>query len=134
MNSLPFAIEITPGRPAYEQVVRAVHRAVASGILNPGDEFPSVRVLSKAVRINPNTAHKVVQQLVGDGTLEVIPGRGTRIAPTTSRSADARLEMIRVDLEDLVVEASRIGFSEEELTKSLGDTWRDLTKIRNKKS
>lgn len=126
MDSLPFQIEILPGSPAYEQVIQAVHRAIARGILTEGDPFPSVRVLGKAARINPNTAHKVVQALVAEGTLEVLSGRGTRIAPAVRRSARQRLEMIRSDLESLALEARRVGFDIEDLNQALRDAWHAL--------
>ncbi|HSP43811.1 MAG TPA: GntR family transcriptional regulator [Luteolibacter sp.] len=126
MDRLPFQIEIQPGSPAYEQVIQAVHRAVARGILAEGDPFPSVRVLGRAARINPNTAHKVVQALVAEGTLEVLPGRGTRIAPAVKRSARQRLNMIRADIESLVVEARRVGFELEDLNQALRDAWHAL--------
>ena len=126
MDSLPFHIDIQPGSPAYEQVIHAVHRAVAKGILLEGDAFPSVRVLGKAARINPNTAHKVVQSLVADGTLEVISGRGTRIAPPVRRSANQKREMIREDLDSLVIEARRIGYTLEDFEKAVREAWQKL--------
>ena len=126
MNSLPFQIEIQPGSPAYEQVVQAVHRAVAKGILVEGDAFPSVRTLGKAAKINPNTAHKVVQALVADGTLEVLPGRGTRVAPPVRRSANQKREMIRAELDEMVVEARRIGFQLDDFQKAVREAWEKL--------
>jgi GntR family transcriptional regulator len=126
MDSLPFHIDIQPGSPASEQVIHAVHRAVAKGILLEGDAFPSVRVLGKAAKINPNTAHKVVQALVADGTLEVISGRGTRIAPPVRRSASQMRSMIRDDLDSLVVEARRIGFPLDDFQKAVQEAWHTL--------
>lgn len=126
MDSLPFQIEIQPGSPAYEQVIRAVHRAVAKGILLEGDAFPSVRALGKAAKINPNTAHKVVQALCADGTLEVLTGRGTRIAPPVRRSANQKRAMIREDLDGLVVEARRIGFQLDDFQKAVREAWQKL--------
>ncbi len=123
MSTLPFNIEIRPGSPAYEQVIQAVHRAVAKGVLEEGDAFPSVRALSKAAGINPNTAHKVVQSLVAAGTLEVMPGRGTRVAPPKERTASQRLELIRQQLDDLIVEARRLGFSQQDLSEAIQDAW-----------
>lgn len=123
MSSLPFQIEIQPGSPAYEQVIQAVHRGLAKGLLSEGDAFPSVRALGKAARINPNTAHKVVQALVNEGTLEVMPGRGTRIAPSRQRTGRQKVEMVRDTLEGLVIEAKRLGFSEGELNSAISDVW-----------
>ena len=132
MDGLPFRIEIVPGSPAYEQVIGAVHRAIASGLLSESDAFPSVRALSKAAQINPNTAHKVVQALVQDGTLEVLPGRGTRIAPPQKRSAAERRAMIEQSLQSLIIEAKRVGFSKTELQAAMKSTWETL--IESKKS
>src|SRR5215475_3073086 len=74
---IPFRVEFRPGDPIYEQLVYAATKAVISGRLRPGDPFPSVRSLSKEFKINPNTAHKVVNRLVAVGLLEVRPGFGT---------------------------------------------------------
>lgn len=126
MSELPFQIEIIPGSPAYEQVIHAVHKALASGLIKKGDAFPSVRALGKSARINPNTAHKVVQHLVQDGTLEVLPGRGTQIATPKKRSSSELSNMITPELEQLAIEAKRIGFTEKQLQQELSKIWTKL--------
>ena len=60
---IPFRVAFEPGIALYEQVVYAAKKAVVSGQLRAGDPFPSVRELSKTLKINPNTAHKVVTHL-----------------------------------------------------------------------
>jgi GntR family transcriptional regulator len=86
---LPFSVEFRPGEPASEQVIYAVKKALVSGQLVPGDRFPSVRVLSQELRINPNTAHKIVAALTADGVLAVQPGIGTIVAaPVTGSLVD----------------------------------------------
>jgi DNA-binding transcriptional regulator YhcF (GntR family) len=42
-----------------------------SGRMRAGDALPFVRELSTVLNINPNTAHKVVTQMVAEGLLEV---------------------------------------------------------------
>ena len=54
---IPFRLSFQPGVALYEQVVYAARKAVISGQMRPGDAFPSVRALSAALKINPNTAH-----------------------------------------------------------------------------
>ncbi len=78
---IPFRVHFRPGVSLYEQVVYAAKKAIISGQLRPGDVFPSVRTLSKELKINPNTAHKVVGHLVSAGLLETRPGVGTLVAP-----------------------------------------------------
>jgi GntR family transcriptional regulator len=73
---IPFRVSFESGISLYEQVVYAAKKAVVSSQIRPGDPFPSVRELSKTFKINPNTAHKVVTQLVAEGILEVHSGIG----------------------------------------------------------
>ena len=77
---LPFTVVLRPGRSLHDQVVFAVTKAVISGQLQSGDRFPPVRVLSQELRINPNTAQKIVSTLVERGLLEARPGIGTTVA------------------------------------------------------
>ena len=48
-----------------------------------GDAFPSVRVLSQELKINPNTAFKIVGVLKREGILEIVPGIGTIVSDRT---------------------------------------------------
>ena len=50
---IPFRLTLQPGVSICEQVVYAAKKAVISGQMRPGDAFPSVRTLSKALKINP---------------------------------------------------------------------------------
>ena len=74
---LPFSIPLRSGEPVAEQVIFAVTRAVVSGQLQAGDPFPSVRALSQELKINPNTAHRIIAALTEEGLLTVRPGIGT---------------------------------------------------------
>ena len=123
---LNFDTGLVAGRPASEQVIAAVHRAVAAGRMKPGDEFPSVRKLSAEVGINPNTAHKVVAALVADGVLEVLPGLGTRVAARRHSSAAQRARELTPPLAEIVVLAKRLGATSEELESLLRREWAKL--------
>src|SRR3954465_13469412 len=111
---LPFSLALRPGEPVVDQVVYAVTRAVVSGQLRPGDRFPSVRALSQELRVNPNTAQRIVALLADAGFLAVEPGIGTVVTDQARRGAtDAaarRSEMAELQerlAEPLVVEARR---------------------------
>jgi GntR family transcriptional regulator len=107
----PFRVVLVPGVPIYEQVVYAAKKAIISGEMVPGERFPSVRVLSQELKINPNTAHKVIGELVNDGLLEVQPGLGTVVAERKSFNAAERSHLLKNELERLVVEAKRLGLT-----------------------
>src|SRR6188768_3239674 len=102
---LPFTVVLRAGAPIHDQVVYAVRRAVVTGQLRPGDQFPSVRALSVALKINPNTAHKIVATLTEEGLLVVRPGIGTIVGESRSGGAPARRALLEQDAERLVIEA-----------------------------
>lgn len=123
---IPFRITFRPGASLYEQVVYTVKRAIIAGQLRPGESFPSVRVLSKELKINPNTAHKVVTQLVAEGLLEVRVGTGTMVAAPSPSSATDRSRLLKGELEQLVVEAKKVGLSLNDVQDALAQHWQRL--------
>ncbi|MGD0868580.1 MAG: GntR family transcriptional regulator [Bryobacteraceae bacterium] len=123
---IPFRVAFRPGSSLYEQVVYAAKKALVSGQLRPGDPFPSVRTLSTALKINPNTAHKVITQLLNEGLLEVMPGTGTVVAQPRESTAAERARLMEREVEQLAVEAKQIGMSLQEITAALASHWRRL--------
>lgn len=123
---IPFRLNFEQGISLYEQVVYAAKKAVVSGQMRPGDPFPSVRALSKALKINPNTAHKVVTHLVTEGVLEVLPGIGTVVAGRATSTPADRGNLLRNELEQLVVEAKQLGLELEQVSEALAEHWKRL--------
>jgi GntR family transcriptional regulator len=124
---VPFRVVAIPGVPIADQVVYAAKKAIFSGKLRPGEDFPSVRALARAVKIHANTAQKVIAQLTGEGLLEVRPGIGTVVAaPPGARAGRGRA--IARDVEQLAVQAMQLGLSLEELQSAIQECWNSLTK------
>jgi len=124
---IPFSVQFRPGIPLFEQVVYAAKKAMMSGRLRPGDPFPSVRSLSKELKINPNTAHKVITQLVASGLLETRPGVGTVVATLPEASASERAQLLSHEIEELVVEAKRLSIDLQNMVASVSEHWRRLS-------
>jgi GntR family transcriptional regulator len=123
---IPFRVHFRPGVSLYEQVVYAAKKAIISGQLRPGDPFPSVRTLSKELKINPNTAHKVVGHLVSAGLLETRPGVGTVVAALPESSAKERTQLLGSEIEQLVVEAKKLGIGLDDVIDSVSAHWKKL--------
>lgn len=118
----PFSIALRSGVPIYEQVIYAVTRAIVTGEMQPGDPFPSVRTLSQDLKINPNTAHKIIAMLVERGLLDVRPGIGT-IVSTLRPSTSADRRAVDEEAERFVVEAKRAGLSLQDVIASVRAHW-----------
>ena len=123
---LPFTIDLKPGLPITEQVIFAVKKAVVGGQLKPGQAFPSVRVVSQELRINPNTAHKIVAALVAEGVLITTPAVGSVVAEHAAGDRAERAELLGRDLEHLVVEAKKLGLTLDEVQGGLAVHWKKL--------
>jgi len=126
----PFRITINSSQSIFDQVVYAATKAILGGALKPGDPFPSVRSLAADLKIHPNTAHKVIQHLIQERWLIARPGRGTVVAtPPKARSGD-RQHLLSNEVEQLVVEARRVGVSLDEVTESIEKHWQSLDQLK----
>lgn len=123
---LPFSIDLKPGQPVTEQVIFAVKKAVVAGQLKPGQPFPSVRVVSQELKINPNTAHKIVAALVAEGVLITTPAVGSVVAERSDGGKVERAELLGADLERVVVEAKKLGLGLDEVQAGLAAHWKKL--------
>jgi GntR family transcriptional regulator len=124
---IPFRVTFRAGISLFEQVVYAATKAMVSGQLRPGDPFPSVRALSKELKINPNTAHKIVTHLISEGLLETRPGIGTVVAALPDSSSKERTQLLGYEIEQLVVEAKRLGIELAEVLSSVSAHWQNLS-------
>lgn len=127
---LPFIVELRTGASVYEQLVYAVQRAIVSNQLSPGDRFPSIRTLSQELRINPNTAQKVVTRLVDQGLLAVQPGVGTLVAQLPEPSPRERSELLVHEVEQLVVEARRLSLTMDQVLDAVQNHWIRLSEVQ----
>lgn len=123
---IPFRVQFRPGISLYEQVVYAAKKSIVSGAMRAGDAFPSVRSLSKESKINPNTAHKIVMKLVNDGLLQTRPGIGNVVANLPESSKQERTQLLGHEIEQLVVEARKLGIEFAEIVQAMETHWKRL--------
>jgi GntR family transcriptional regulator len=89
-----------------------VRHYIASGILRPGDQLPSIRELASVLAVNPTTVVRVYTELEREGTLEMRHGKGAFVAPRAAspRGNEAeRVEGLRRSARQLAVEAVQAG-------------------------
>jgi GntR family transcriptional regulator len=123
-----FNFKLRPGESIFDQVVYATKKAFISGEFVPGQSFPSVRTLAAELKIHPNTAHRVIQHLIQERWLEARPGIGTTVARMPAASAVDRKRLLQGDVEQLVVEAKRVGLDVDDLIEAIQTQWEKLQK------
>jgi GntR family transcriptional regulator len=119
----PLTITLQPGQSIFDQVVFAAIKAFVSGQLRPGERFPSYRALAADLKIHPNTALKVVQHLINERWLESRPGVGTVVAERPAPRHGDRQKVLGEQVDQLIVEAKRVGIGLDEMQRTLGARW-----------
>jgi GntR family transcriptional regulator len=116
LAGVQFHLDQRSGVPMYLQIVQQVKEALRLGLLDAGDQLPTVREVVAETAINPNTVAKAYRELERDGLVFGRPGRGTFIAENTlaadSLEHHARL---RHDLLAWLDDARRAGMGEESI-------------------
>lgn len=107
-------------RPFYEQLVIGIKEDILQGILEPGDQIPSVREMAKILLINPNTISKAYKVLESEQVLVTVKGKGTFVKQVESRSRDLRrIEELQQQFNELVIEAKHLQVTETEIKQWL---------------
>lgn len=111
-------IEPSDSLAIYDQVVRQMKFAVASGAVRSGEFVPSVRELAKELAINPNTVSRAYRQLQDDGVLETVRGTGLAVASGAAQLCRRqRRELVGQRIRDALVEGRKSRLTEEELRR-----------------
>ena len=122
-------VDPTDAVPIWKQIEHGVRRLVASGALGPGAAVPSVRDLSKDLRVNPMTVSKAYQRLVDAGVLAVRRGEGTYVAEAPpSMAKGERQRILRDAAGRYATVAATIGADREEAVEEIDAAWTRLVK------
>ncbi|UNC91973.1 GntR family transcriptional regulator [Candidatus Contubernalis alkaliaceticus] len=104
------------GIPIYKQIIKQIKHSAAGGLLNPGDQLPSVRELSENLTINPNTVSKAYQELEREGIINIIHGVGTFVSKGKYSMEESQKEdLMKNSIRQLFTESFHLGLSQERL-------------------
>ena len=102
--------------PIYEQLMDQVKTEILSGALTEGEVLPSVRSLSRELRISALTVKKAYDRLEEDGFVVTVHGKGTYVAETDRQLAqEARRKAVEDDFAAAAQKAAAVGFTKDEI-------------------
>jgi len=116
-------LDFRSGTPIYTQIVEQVKGQVLRGILNPGDQLPTVRALALELRVNFNTVARAYRLLDEASIISTQQGRGTYIleVPPPERTDKLRRQALEALTRDYLNEARRLGCDLKEIKKALSE-------------
>ena len=106
--------------PIYEQIMDQIKAAIVSGELAPNSVLPSIRALSKELKISALTVKKVYDNLEQEGFTVTVHGKGTYIAESNK---ELLMEEHLKEAGDLFFEVrdNGLGMTEEQVENLLSE-------------
>ena|SRR5690349_10009870 len=121
---IDFHLETRSGVPTYKQIVQQVQQAVRLGILQPGDQLPTVKEVVGSLAINPNTVLRAYRELDIEGVTEGKRGVGTFVAEQVDAVPTDDLKELRGSLKRWVDTARKAGLDDESIAALFANTLR----------
>lgn len=109
-------LDFRSGIPIYMQIMDQIKHLIASHVLQPGDQLPTVRQLAADLRVNFNTVARAYRLLDEAGIISTQHGRGTYILDEPEHDTDRlRKEVLEGLTRYYLAEAHKLGFTPEEV-------------------
>ncbi len=102
--------------PIYEQITDQIKTLIRDGELKVNDVLPSVRALSKELKISALTVKKAYDFLEEEGYVVTVHGKGTYVAAAdTELLLEEQKKELEADLEKAIQKGRRCGISDEDI-------------------
>lgn len=108
----------------YMQIVEQVKRALLLGVLQVGDQLPTIKEVVSKLAINPNTVLKAYRELESEGLIETKPGVGTFITRSLAGLSLSHHPGLRSSLLEWLKGARQAGLDEESIIALFDSTRR----------
>ena len=121
---IEFYLDAGSGLSPYQQLVRQVRHALRLGLLDEGDQLPTVKDVVAGLAINPNTVLKAYRELEHDGLVSARPGLGTFVTQTLTDATLSAHAPLRQDLQRWMNKARLSGLDDESIEALFMATFR----------
>jgi GntR family transcriptional regulator len=122
---IEFYLDSRSGVAPYLQLVQQAKQALRVGLIEPGDQLPTVREVVAKLAINPNTVFKAYRLLEYEGLVQGRPGQGTFVVGTVAGPEPGTYARLRHGLRRWVQEAQAAGLDDESIVAFVASTLRD---------
>ena len=109
-------INNTSQQPIYDQIVEQVKSLIIGGELQEHQMLPSVRSLSKELKISALTVKKAYDRLEEEGFVTTVHGKGSFVASTNQEFLmEEQRKEVEADMEAVIRKARTSGMEDDEI-------------------
>lgn len=128
---ITFRLSTHSGVPPYLQIVQQVRQAIRLGILQEGDQLPTVKEVVGMIAINPNTVFKAYRELEMLGLVEGRTGSGTFVSGKPAGPPPQIQAELADSLAAWIDKANEAGLDEEGIEALINATLHNVTRRSN---
>src|SRR4051812_2580361 len=121
---IEFRLDSASGLSPYQQLVRQVQQALRLGLLEEGDQLPTVKEVAAGIAINPNTVLKAYRELEHEGLVAGKQGVGTFVTRTLTDESLASHVPLRRELRAWLRKARNAGLEDASIEALFADVLR----------
>ena len=112
---IEFHLDARSGVSPYLQLVHQVRHALRLGLLDEGDQLPTVKEVVGRLAINPNTVLKAYRDLEREGLVRARPGLGTFVVGSLPRTDPAAQAQFLASMADWLRSARSAGLGPDDI-------------------
>ncbi|GGL46330.1 GntR family transcriptional regulator [Sporolactobacillus putidus] len=116
----------TSDQPIYQQIKSQIAEQILDGRLPQGSPLPSIRGLAKELKVSVITTKRAYEELENEGFIDTVPGKGSFVSLQNKETLKKqRQEAIKKQLERIVEDGKRAGFTLEQLIRLIRQWYRE---------
>ncbi len=111
--------------PIYLQIKCEIEKAIIYGSLEEEEAVPSIRIMAKQYRLNPQTISNAISELLNEGILFKKRGIGMFVEKGAQKKLKAKTyeEFIDADLLNIIIKSRSLGISKKELLSLIEESY-----------
>lgn len=111
--------------PIYLQIKCEIEKAIIYGSLEEEEAVPSIRIMAKQYRLNPQTISNAISELLNEGILFKKRGIGMFVEKGAQKKLKTKTyeEFIQADLQKIVTKSRSLGISKKELLNLIEESY-----------
>jgi len=121
-------MDFNDNKPIYLQIVDFYISEIVEGSLLPNDKLPSVREVSEAFKVNPNTVQRAFAEMERQGLTYTKRGIGSFIVDDKTKLLDLKVDTVYLMIDRFIDDMEDLGYGQEEIISLIKKRYEDVSR------